>query len=374
MQLPRNALPQTLALLEQGIEKNLHIGAQVYISLRGEPIADFALGESRPGIPMQTNTLMPWLSATKPIGAVAIAQLWEQGLLSPDDPVSQYIPEFGTNGKSTVTLYHLLTHTGGFRSSKVDLDRAPWEEIISHIFQASLEIDWTPGKKAGYHKATSWFILAEILQRIDGRPFGQYVREELFNPLDMNNTWIGLPPDRFQAYGNRIGHLQNTSKFDNPTQAFRSTEEGAALCRPGGGGQGPIRELGRFYEMLLGGGTWNNQRILLPQTVADLTFRHRENMFDETFKHTMDWGLGFILNSNRYGADTVPYGYGLHASPNTFGHGGAQSSAGFADPEHNLVVAQITNGTPGEFSHNRRVRQLHTAIYEDLGLQIKNGG
>ena len=91
-------------------------------------------------------------------------------------------------------------------------------------------------------------------------------------------------------------------------------------------------------------------------------------MFDETFRHKVDWGLGFILDSNRYGAATLPYGFGLHASADTFGHGGQQSSADFADPGHGLAVAVIANGTPGEPRHNKRARELHTTIYEDLGL------
>jgi len=82
----------------------------------------------------------------------------------------------------------------------------------------------------------------------------------------------------------------------------------------------------------------------------------------------MDWGLGFILNSSLYGADTVPYSFGRHASPRTFGHGGAQSSVAFADPEHGLAVALLFNGMPGEARHHVRVREVLSALYEDLGL------
>ncbi len=90
-------------------------------------------------------------------------------------------------------------------------------------------------------------------------------------------------------------------------------------------------------------------------------------MYDHTFKHNMDWGLGFILNSPTPDPD-LPYGFGPHASPRTFGHGGAQSSAGFADPEHHLVVAYVFNGMPGEVKHQQRLQALNTAIYEDLEL------
>ena len=82
----------------------------------------------------------------------------------------------------------------------------------------------------------------------------------------------------------------------------------------------------------------------------------------------MDWGLGFMVNSAIWGLDTVPYGYGPHASPRTFGHGGSQSSASFADPEHGLAVAVICNGMPGEAAHQTRIREILKAVYEDVGL------
>ena len=90
-------------------------------------------------------------------------------------------------------------------------------------------------------------------------------------------------------------------------------------------------------------------------------------MFDETFKFKMDWGLGFIINSNRDGFQ-MPYSFGRYASPETFGHSGNQAACAFADPKHRLVVAWVCNGMPGERKHQQRQRAINNAIYEDLGL------
>ena len=87
-----------------------------------------------------------------------------------------------------------------------------------------------------------------------------------------------------------------------------------------------------------------------------------------TFLHKLDFGPRFIINSSRYGIETVPYNYGRHASENTFGHSGAQSSCAFADPANGLVVAWICNGLPGERRHQERAREINSAIYKDLGL------
>ena len=364
----RKALPRALAVIERGIAAGLHSGAQLYVSRDGEPVADVGVGEARPGVPMTRDTIMLWLSCTKPVAAVAIGQLWEAGELELDDRVSAYIPAFAAGGKETVTLRHLLTHTGGFRFAESAWREARWGEIIAHICAAPLEPGWVPGKKAGYHLASSWFILGELVRVIDGRPFERYVREDIFGPLGMRDSWVGMPAEQYRAYGERMGMMYITEGGTPQQHPTWSSEAGVTLPRPGGNGHGPMRELGCFYEALLGHGERAGVRILSPQTVEALTARHRTGMMDETFGHVMDWGLGFIIDSNVYGAETVPYGYGLHSSPRTFGHSGYQSSAAFADPEHGLVVAVVCNGTPGEEQHQQRARALHTAIYEDLGL------
>jgi CubicO group peptidase (beta-lactamase class C family) len=99
-----------------------------------------------------------------------------------------------------------------------------------------------------------------------------------------------------------------------------------------------------------------------------MTTPQRVGLADQTFGHQLDWGLGFIVNSNRYGAETVPYGFGASASDASFGHGGSQSSMGFADPAHRLVVAWVVNGRPGEPRHHSRNKTINEAVYRDLGI------
>lgn len=329
-------------------------------------MAQLAVGESRPGVLMMADTLVLWLSSGKPVGAAALLQLRERGRLDLDDPVSRHLPEFAAGGKQAVTIRHLLTHTGGFRWVDMDWEHSDWDQIIAKICAARLERNWVPGQRAGYHPGTSWYILGELVRRLDGRPYSQYARDEIFLPLGMVDSWIGMPPERFRAYGDRLAIVPDTSKPSAPPQRY-SSERGATECVPGGNGMGPMRELARFYEMLLAGGTRDGVQILQPDSVELMTTRKRVGMYDETFQHEMDWGLGTIINSNRYGAQTVPYGYGPYCSEGTFGHGGSQSSSAFADPERQLVVAAMLNGMPGEKVHDERMRRLDAALYEDLG-------
>src|SRR6187549_1075697 len=87
-------LPRTRAALERGIAEGQHPSAQAYVWHDGRVAGDFAVGTARPGVPMRRDALVVWMSATKPVAAVAAAQLWERGLLDPDDRISRHIPEF----------------------------------------------------------------------------------------------------------------------------------------------------------------------------------------------------------------------------------------------------------------------------------------
>jgi CubicO group peptidase (beta-lactamase class C family) len=400
-------LPGTLAALEDGRRRGLHAGAQLSVSLAGRVVADLAVGEARPGEPLTPDHLMLWLSSSKPVAAVAIGQLWEQGALELDDPVARHWPDFAAGGKERVTIRHLLTHTGGLRMPDVGWPGDPWEAIVARVAARKLEPGWVPGEKAGYHQTSSWFALGELVRRLGGRPFARYVREEIFLPLGMDDCWIGMDEAAFEGYraAGRLApmHDAGSGRGGGPEEGEDGTEEGPedrAASRPaadaapasggglpshgwesrervvapspGGNGWGPIGQLRRLYDALVAGGRPPGggpaSRILAPQTVEAMTARHRAGLFDHTFRHVLDWGLGFIVDSKQYGAETVPYAYGRLSSRRTYGHSGYRSSTAFADPEHHLAVALAWNATPSAEAHERRVRQTLDALYRDLDL------
>jgi CubicO group peptidase (beta-lactamase class C family) len=370
MDVLRRSLARTLNVIETGRQEGLHPGAQLYISLGGEVVADLGLGEARLGVPMRADSVLLLLSSAKPMTAVAIAQLWERENLGLDDPVAKHLPEFGAGGKEGITLRHLLTHTCGIRTGdKCDLGSA-WDEIIACVCGASLEPHWIPGQRAAYQPSGSWYILGEILRRVGGLAPEEYVRRHIFDPCGLRDSWLALPPIEFRRYGDRLAFMYHTEKGPPSPHRRWNTEADAAVCRPGRNGRGPVRELGRFYETLLQlrKGSDRAAGILRPETARECTRRQRERLFDDTFQQVIDWGLGFAIDSKRYGREMVSYGYGRFASEETFGHGGSQSSCGFADPAYNLVVAWAFNGVPGERRHQQRAHALNSAIYEDLAL------
>lgn len=366
-------LPTAANIINVGIDRGLHFGAQLYVSRKGETLVDTAFGlaeiEAFSGADqaMTTEHLVLWLSASKPIGAAAIAQLWEQGKVDLDAPIAETIPEFGVLGKDAISLRHVLMHTGGFRDADIGFVEQDWDAAVRKVCDTPLEEGWLVGRSAGYDPRGAWYILGEIVRRVDGRPYHQYVRQAIFDPVGMYDSWIGMSSDAYRDYGSRIAPTYVKGE-DGLALADMHSEANCVASFPAGNGRGPIRELGYFYEMLLDGGKRAGVRVLDSATTEEFTSPHRVGTFDQTFKHKMDWGLGFILDSNRYGPQTVPYGYGLHSSKHTFGHGGRECVGAFADPEHGLVVAVMFNGMPGEPRHNKRIRDFATALYEDLGL------
>ncbi len=358
------AVERTLGHIRQGIDGGLHLGAQLCVVRNDEVVVDAAVGETRRGpggAAMSPDSLLVWLSSSKPVTAVAIAQLVEEELVTLDDPAAYFIPEFAAHGKGRISLRHLLTHTSGMKHVPLPGD---WNGAIERLCDAPLEAE--PGTLARYSGTAGWYVLGEVVQRASGRPFSEYVRERIFEPLGMGDCWFGMSHERYDAYGQRMAILYRATA-DGLEPAGVGSRRHLLEPIPGANAAGPMRQLARFYRALLHGGELGGTRILEPESVELFTDVHRHGMMDHSFRYPMVWGLGFIRQDpDRKGR--MPYGYGRHASNETFGHSGMESSVAFADPAHDLVVTLAFNGMPGEREHQRRVDAALTTLYEELGL------
>jgi CubicO group peptidase (beta-lactamase class C family) len=359
-------LARVTDLLERRRAGGWHDGAQCYVSRHGEILLDVAIGESRPGRAMERDDLMLLYSAGKPLTVVAVLQLWEQGRLGLDDPVAEYVDGWG-NGKERCTIRHVLTHTGGFPNADAKLfDRdIPYDEVVAHI--AASPARWEPGTDAAYHPSSSWKILGAIVERVDGRPVDRYLAEEVFRPLGVENMRLGIPREEQAALGERVapvywrGHALPVVDPDGGLQMvpykvdeFHNEAHFVAKVEPGGGMRGPARELGRFYESLLGLGP----RVLEPRTVEVMSSVHRYGIKDRLFRQNIPWGLGVQV--------AFTGGTGRRA----FGHGGMASSRALGDPEFGLVMAVVTNGLAGFVDAEQRLFEITDAVYSALGDDV----
>jgi CubicO group peptidase (beta-lactamase class C family) len=356
-------LAPVLDLLERRRAEGWHQCAQVYVSRHGEVLLDEAVGESRPGRPLRPDDVMLWYSSGKPLTVVAVLRLWEQDRLALDDLVGAFLPGWGA-GKERCTLRHVLTHTGGFPMPgdlTYDADVSFAEALAATVAAPAA---WEPGTAAGYHPASGWRVLGGVVEAVDGRPIDRYVREEILRPLGLDTTFLGIPSAVQEELGDRIvpvvwtGHRLPSRDPDGGLRMvpyridqWHNEPWHVAKVEPGGGARGPARELGRFYESLLGFGP----RVCAPQTVEVMAAVHRYGLRDVTFGLDIPWGLG-VQRQHTGGA-------GRRA----FGHGGMASSRGLADPDLGLVLVVVANGLAGYFEAEQRVLEATDAVYSALG-------
>lgn len=355
-------IDDVVAVVGRQRDEGLHPGAQLYVSRWGEVVCDVAVGEAGSGTPLTPRHLMLWYSSTKPLTAVAVAQLLESGSLRLDDRVGRFVAGWG-NGKEECTIRHVLTHMGGFSRADVRLfDRdVGWDETIAAI--AGAHAEYRPGTEAGYHPSSGWRVLGEVVRVVDGRPVEQYLREEVMAPAGMTDTWLGVPSVDQAALGDRLspvhwtGHVVPVPK-DGTLQLreyrvdrWHNEDWHRAKVEPGAGGRGPASDLGRFYEaLLLDEGSRLFRR---PATIDLLTACHRHGVRDRTFLGRIPWGLGVQVA----GGITGTVGH------RTFGHGGMASSRGICDPAEGLVMVYVCNGLAAPEANERRMMEITEAVY-----------
>jgi CubicO group peptidase (beta-lactamase class C family) len=314
---------------------------------------------------MRHDTIVLWMSSAKPLMSVAIGQLVERGLAALGDPVARHVPEFADNGKREITLRHLLTHTAGIPNAHKQWSRESWDEIVAKICAAAPESGFRIGVDCEYHVASAWYVLGEIVRRLDGRSYSHYVREAILAPLGIRDFWVGMGADDYAVNAGRIGRAYDATRgaaapFD--FWAWSGSAESLAVCRPGGSGWGTAQALAGFYAALLRGGA----PILGRNTLESLTAPALRGVRDRNLGFVLNRGLGFVLDSKDFGPGSA--WYGNRCSPRTFGHAGYYSSVAFGDPEHEVAVALTWNCFAPADKNDARVHSALDALYEDLGL------
>jgi len=356
-------------LLEQQIQEGLHPGAQLCVSIDGDVVADFGVGETvvGSGVDLTNDSVMPLFSSAKPITAIALGILVDSGRLSFDDPVASHISEFATHGKSSIKIKHILNHTSGLADDPLADGATSREEVISRLSDSRTIDGWVPGERSAYIPTAGWHILGEVVERASGTTFESFLQDFVLDPVGMNSTFPNVSPELAEQLGNQRASVHDSRREPMAVNQAYSPERLGRFVRPGSSFSGTARDMVSFYSMLLNDGVSPaGEQIISESVIASLTSRQDEGLLDETFGVFMDRGLGFFIDSQRH-SPAVPYGYGTAASSATFGHGGKESSTCFADPERGLAVSLIFNGMPGEPKHDRRLKRVLAAVYETIG-------
>ncbi|MCP4007746.1 MAG: beta-lactamase family protein [bacterium] len=353
--------------IQRQVSEGIRPSVQVAVNWRGKLVFDEACGE---GATPESSYLL-W-SATKPLIAIALLQLVEEGAVDLDDRIDRTIPEFGQNGKERATLVHLLSHRGGFPDNSPSVRRELWKHArdwnAALDFVCKMKAAWKPGSDRGYHPMSGWFVVGELIRRLDGRELPHSLRERVLDPLGISEDGFCLgEPEKLLAAPMTV-HTRDERGAPRQSEAdyFNDPLTHAAVI-PGGGGIARARDLVKFYRALLDGGQGAKSRILKSETVRLATFPHAVGIPDRTFLRDVPWGLGFHLKHVRPSLDDC----GTLATPGTFGHGGHfLVNTSWADPGRDLACCILANGLSESRLGIRSVRALSDAVHRAIDRAV----
>ena len=106
-----------------------------------------------------------------------------------------------------------------------------------------IERDWVPGERAGYHTHTTWYLLGELIERITGVRHDEWIRANLLEPAGMQDTWLAMSPERYHAYGLRVGFLYDTSQKIVPPKPLLNADTELAASHPRPSGSSLVRQV-----------------------------------------------------------------------------------------------------------------------------------
>jgi CubicO group peptidase (beta-lactamase class C family) len=336
-------------------------GAAVAVYRRGHLVLHLVGGyaDTQRGKLVEPDTLFPLYSGTKPFAPVALWQQIERGRLDLDDPVAAHWPAFGQRGKERVLVRHVLSHRGGFPTTPPALppDRwGEWDAAMRAIAATPLEHE--PGAVSAYHFVTQHWVCAELVRRLDGRAYPDYLRGEITGPLGLSDTYVGVPI----ALEGRVAKLHATDGTDEWGLGVLKSMSGLRLHRmvvPGASGVSTARDMARFYAAIAAGGAIDGTRILRPETVERMLTIEVDDETDPTFGVQVRRGLGFELGGLN---DLRRHWPGATCMVRTFWHGGFGSSVCWGDRDLDLAMAFMSNGVRRDEAGATARRDLSDAV------------
>ena len=331
------------------------------------------------------NTIFPIASMSKVITVAGIMQLYEQGLFKMWDPVSEFLPGFKnptianekpdgsyeiTAARGEITMRQLFTMTSGVPY--------PWKDTAAGRIRIAKEEEWMKsGKKCpgtveyvnlvgqlplAYEPGEKWMygfsidVLGAVIEVLSGKTLGEYLKENIFDPLGMKDTGFYVPAEK----QSRIATLYHINENMRPEQ--RDNAGTKPDFESGGGGlYSTVTDYSRFAQMLLHGGTLEGVRILGRKTIDlistdHLTPEQRKSDSWDT-QRGYSYGLGVRVMTN-------PELAGINGSVGEWGWDGAFGNWFCVDPKENLTCVYLTTNLPGD--HYRFIPRLMASMYASI--------
>jgi CubicO group peptidase (beta-lactamase class C family) len=329
--------------------------------------------------PMQTDAMFWIASMTKPMTAMAVMMLVEEGKINIADPVAKYLPEFKDQMLAVektpervvlqkparrITVKDLLTHTSGLVSvsplDKAALDTLTLREAV--ITYALSPLQFEPGSKWSYCNP-GINTLGRIVEVVSGKPYAEFMQERLFTPLGMKDTTFWPTDEQVKRVAK--SYKQNAAKkgLEETTVSFLTVPitNRERMALPAGGLFSCAEDLAKLYQMLLNRGEWNGRRYLQEATLQEMTTNQLGDMPKVSFAEGMHMGLGFHRVNQ-------PRGVTEALSQGSFGHGGAYGTQAWIDPVKKLAIVLLIQrqGLPNSDGSEMRAA-LQKAAMEKFG-------
>lgn len=324
----QGAIRKSRRLIQKANQYNGLPGAQIAVMIDDslQWSEGFGFANLERGIPVRSTTLFRMASVSKILTAAAVGKLVEQGKLVLDEPITTYLPELPSHYAS-ITTRHLVSHQSGIRHY-YGADASSKTEHYNNVDDAlAIFVDtpllFPPGTDFHY-SSYGWVVVSVIIQRLVGQPFLQYMQEEIWKPMKMENTF-GQIPDTKQA------SLSCFYQKNSPESVWQEApEEDLSFNWAGAGLSSTATDLVRYGNELLNGD-------FLQKNTVDMLFTPQT-----TSQHdTTGFGVGFTV----YDLAVSPDNPARHAQ-RIVGHSGLKSTARvylLLFPEENMVVAFTAN-------------------------------
>ncbi|MBN9517163.1 beta-lactamase family protein [bacterium] len=316
-------------------------GGAILVGRHGRALPPRFFGRQGPepdAAPIREDALFLMASITKPVVYMAAMILVERGRLNLTDPVTRYVPEFAANGKGAVLVSHLFTHTSGLPDMLPNNAELRRRHADLPTFYAAAARDTTlafaPGTNLSY-QSMGTAVVADIVGRLSGVPVAEFVKREIFAPLGLASTRLGIAGlDRDRVVRVQLQDYQVGSDFHWNSRYWQD------LGAPWGGMFSTPADFAVVLHLLLNGGAVGGVRVLSPASVRMMTTNRLNDYPDlpEPLRRTQPWGLGWRLNH-----PGTPGSWGDLLGRDVFGHTGATGTLVWADPQTGGFAVILTN-------------------------------
>lgn len=354
---------------QSNFEAELELGAQFCAYQNGELLLDLKGGWSDRQKQNQVTdqSLFSAYSSGKAMAALVIAYLVDQDKIGYDQQLTTFWPEFGQNGKDTITVGQVMSHQAGLPGiSNPEWNGEDWYDWDKTCTELAAQAPlFTPGSACGYHPNTFGFLAGEIAKRVDGRSIGQILREEFCRHNDID-VWIGLPESEHERCAamvkpksppelgditdlKRITFLSKGSAPRGNLSKWRQAEFAGSNC------QATAKGLARMMQIVIDGKI--NDTVYLAEDAIEKLRLPRISGQNLILPFETTYAAGLLLNSPNFF-------YGPNAE--ALGHSGWGGSCVFADPVTGIHGAYLMNIQNSALLGDLRPRRIIDALYECL--------